>query len=314
MKLPLHGAPEREPSASVGFAGNRIDRQSENRAADAAVIALKDPRARIYLIAQGRLFLKYKDERFDALFSHGECEQLDADFSRAVFLGMDGDAPVLTVPSGLDVEALPESLKAIDYRSVYMQELIPPDQLGALAQGASLAAWNDTHRFCGRCGHETHDEAGGYKRVCSHCGAQHFPRSDPVAIMLAVRDDTCLMGRSPHFPEGMYSCLAGFIEPGETIENAVRREIAEESGIAIGKVAYYASQPWPFPHSLMIGCHAEAVSGDISFDGNELEDCRWFGRAEVLQMLAREHPTVKVPPSGAIACHLIRAWAQADPL
>ena len=313
MKLPLFDAPAREPSASVGFAGNRIDRLSENRSADAAEQALADPGARIYLIAGGRLFLEPAGDSFKALFSHAEAGRLGADFSRAVFLGQDGDTPVLTVPSTLDVETLPETIKAIDYRSVYMQDLLPPDQLGALAQGASLAAWNSTHRFCGRCGHETEDMAGGYKRKCTNCGAEHFPRSDPVAIMLAVRGDACLMGRSPHFMEGMYSCLAGFIEPGETIENAVRREIAEESGIRVGRVAYYASQPWPFPYSLMIGCHAEAVSEEISFDGNELEDCRWFSRAEVQQMLAGEHPGLRVPPPGAIACHLIRAWAESDP-
>lgn len=311
MKLPLFDAPEREPSAFVGFAGNRIDRQSENRSADAAQAALRDPGARLYLIAAGRLFLEIDGAGFRALFSHDEAERLGADFSRAVFLGHDGAIPVLTVPSTLDVETLPDTIKAIDYRSVYMQDLLPPDQLGALAQGAALAAWNATHRFCGRCGRETEDMAGGYKRKCTHCGAEHFPRSDPVAIMLAVRGDNCLMGRSPHFAEGMYSCLAGFVEPGETIENAVRREIAEESGIAIGRVAYYASQPWPFPYSLMIGCHAEAISENISFDGNELEDCRWFSRAEVRQMLAGEHASLRVPPSGAIACHIIRAWADA---
>lgn len=313
MRLPLFNAPEREPSAFVGFAGNRIDRQSENRSADAAHVALANPQARLYLIAGGRLFLKFANGQFDAFFSHQEAESLKADFDRAVLLGSDGDRPVLTVPSGLDIETLPDEIKAIDYRSVYIQELLPPDQLGALAQGAALAAWNDTHQYCGRCGHETRDAAGGYKRRCPNCGAEHFPRSDPVAIMLAVSGDRCLMGRSPQFPEGVYSCLAGFIEPGETIEAAVRREIAEESGIGIGRVAYYASQPWPFPYSLMIGCHAEAITHDIDFDHNELEDCRWFDRAEVLDMLAGTHPMVHVPPAGAIAAHLIRAWAEADP-
>jgi len=152
---------------------------------------------------------------------------------------------------------------------------------------------------------------GGYKRVCTGCEAQLFPRTDPVAIMLAVTPDKCLLGRSPHFPPGMYSCLAGFIEPGETIEDAVRRETFEESGIRIGRVAYHASQPWPFPHSLMIGCFGEALTHDVDPDREELEDCRWFFRDEVAAIIAGTHPDgILMPPPGAIASHLVRAWAR----
>lgn len=313
ISLPLFAAPETEPSSLVGFAGNRIDRWSENRTEDAATRALDDPQARIYAMAGGRLYLKHDGAAFDALWTRGEAETLKADFANAVLLGADGGVPILSVPAGVEPDALPETIKAIDYRSVYVQGLLPADQLGALAQGAALLAWNASHAFCGKCGSKTQDVAGGYKRKCAICGAEHFPRTDPVAIMLAVRGDHCLMGRGPHFPEGMYSCLAGFIEPGETIENAVRREIFEESGIRIGRVAYYASQPWPFPHSLMIGCHAEAVSDAISFDGNELQDCRWFTREEVGLIVRQEHPDgIMVPPAGAIATHLIRSWMKAE--
>jgi NAD+ diphosphatase len=309
--LPLYAAPATEPSALVGFAGNRVDRQAEKRTADSAALALADPQARLYLIAGGRLFLKHDGGAFDPLFTRGEAAVLEADFANAVLLGADNGVPVLAVPPCIQPEALPERIKAIDHRSVYVQGLVPPDQLGALAQGAALLAWNASHRFCGRCGHETRDAAGGYKRACTGCGAEHFPRSDPVAIMLAVAGDRCLLGRGAHFAEGMYSCLAGFIEPGETIENAVRREIFEESGIRTGRVAYYASQPWPFPHSLMIGCHAEATSRDISFDTAELQDCRWFSRQEVRQLIAGTHPDgLTVPPSGAIATHLMRSWVE----
>ncbi len=143
-----------------------------------------------------------------------------------------------------------------------------------------------------------------------------FPRTDPVVIMLTIdlERDLCLLGRSPHFPEGMYSCLAGFLEPGETIENAVRRETQEESGIRIGRVRYHASQPWPMPHTLMIGCYAEAKSHDIHLDDKELEDCRWFTREETAAMLARntgvsQGPGEQVPPpKGAIAHQLMRDW------
>jgi NAD+ diphosphatase len=135
--------------------------------------------------------------------------------------------------------------------------------------------------------------------------------TDPVAIMLAVSGDRCLLGRGGHFPPGWYSTLAGFIEPGETIEDAVRRETFEESGIRIGRVRYHASQPWPFPHSLMIGCFGEALGDEVKFDGEELEDCRWFDRTEIRQMISDTHPReLKCPPPKAIAHHLIRAWAK----
>ncbi len=152
---------------------------------------------------------------------------------------------------------------------------------------------------------------GGAKRQCPNCGAEHFPRTDPVAIMLPVRGEKCILARGPHFAPGSYSCLAGFIEHGETIEAAVRRESVEEMGLSIGRVAYHASQPWPFPYSLMIGCHAEVLSDDFTIDRSELEDGRWFSRAEVRTMLAGTHENgLRVPPSGAIATHLIKAWAE----
>ena len=153
--------------------------------------------------------------------------------------------------------------------------------------------------------------AGGYKRVCTQCHAEHFPRTDPVAIMLTVTPDRCILGRGAHFAPGMYSALAGFIEPGETIEAAVRRETLEESGVRLGRVVYHASQPWPFPYSLMIGCYGEALDTEIRFDARELEDCRWFERAEVLDMLAGSHGGgLKTPPPLAIAHQLIRHWAE----
>jgi NAD+ diphosphatase len=158
---------------------------------------------------------------------------------------------------------------------------------------------------------------GGYRRDCPNCGAEHFPRTDPVVIMVAIhgegRAERVLLGRQRQFMAGMYSALAGFMEPGETIEDAVRRETLEESGIAIGRVAYHASQPWPFPMSLMIGCHAEALSEDVHCDETELEDCRWFGRDEVKALLAGTHPAgLKAPAPVAIAHHLLRAWAEAE--
>lgn len=314
MKFSLFDAPEREPSQFVGFAGNVIDRQSENRTDDCLERALAEPATRILLSRAGRLHLRIAaDGRLDAYHTAQEARRLGAKPEQGVLLGMSAAGPVIAAPAGLDAEALPDEIKAIDHRSIYVQELFGPDTMGELAQGAALLSWHAGHRFCGRCGSPTEPRLGGYKLVCTACKAELFPRTDPVVIMLAVTPDRCLLGRSPHFAPGTYSTLAGFLEPGETIENAVRREVLEESGIRLGRVAYHASQPWPFPHSLMIGCFGEAVSEEISFDGRELEDCRWFTRDEVRAIVAGGHPAgIVIPPRGAIASHLVRAWADAD--
>ncbi len=311
MPFPLFDLPEREPSSFIGFAGNRLDRQSEKRNDDTIALALADPNARLMFMAGGRTLLKLNGDGFDPHFSPDELARFAGDASQAVLLGIDADGPVLALMSGADLEALPEGVKAIDYRSINIQSLLDPERLGAMAQGAALLAWHGTHKFCGRCGTETRMAAGGTKRVCPNCGAEHFPRTDPVAIMLAVTRDRCLLGRGPHFGPGMFSALAGFIEPGETIEDAVRRETFEESGIRLGRVSYHASQPWPFPYSLMIGCYGEALNEDIQPDLTELEACRWFDREEVMLMLDGKHPdSLFVPPRAAIAHHLIRNWAE----
>ena len=311
MSFRLFDAPEREPSQFVAFAGNLLDRQAEKRSDDSVALALQHPTARLLLMRGGRVYLRQSGESFRAFHDPSEAERLGTVLPEAVLLGHDETGPVLAVVAGIEPEQLPETIKAIDYRSVYMQGLLEPPALGALAQGAALLAWHANHRFCGRCGAGTEMRIGGYKRQCPSCGLELFPRTDPVAIMLAVTPDKCLLGRGPHFAPGMYSALAGFIEPGETIEAAVRRETFEDSGIRLGRVVYHASQPWPFPYSLMIGCFGEALSEEIRRDEAELEDCRWFSREEVLAALAKDHPDgIFVPPSGAIAHHLIRHWAE----
>lgn len=312
MSFRLFDAPLREASQFVGFSGNRIDRRSENRPDDCVKQALADPRTRLMILCDGRLCLKPEGESCDPWFRPGASSTLQVSLEKAILLGSDDDGPVLAAPAAIAAEDMPASIKAIDYRSVYTQGLIDEAALGALAQAAALLAWNESHRFCSRCGQPSEMKAGGYRRHCPACGADHFPRTDPVAIMLAATDEKCLLGRSPRFAPGMYSCLAGFIEPGETIENAVRRETFEESGIRLGRVVYHASQPWPFPYSLMIGCYGEPLNEDIRPDFAELEDCRWFFRDEVLKMLERTHPDGLIaPPRGAIAHTLIRTWAEA---
>ncbi|MCO5082192.1 MAG: NAD(+) diphosphatase [Rhizobiaceae bacterium] len=311
MTFPLFDAPQQEPSRFVGFGGNMIDRQAEHRSDDVTVRALAQPSARLMLMRGGRCYLKLAGETFQPYFSLAEAETLGAVLSEAVLLGVDADGPVVAAPGGLEPEALPDGIKAIDYRSINVQGLIDPAAAGALAQGAALLAWHASHAYCSRCGTKSEMRIGGYKRACPSCDAEHFPRTDPVAIMLAVTRERCLLGRGRHFAPGMFSALAGFIEPGETIENAVRRETLEESGIRLGRVVYHASQPWPFPYSLMIGCYGEALNEDITADTAELEACRWFTRDEVFAMIEGRHPDgIFVPPTAAIASLLIRNWAE----
>lgn len=194
----------------------------------------------------------------------------------------------------------------VDLRSVMLQ-LSPLDaELAATAK--ALLSWHSGHGFCARCGSGTHISDAGWQRKCPACHSSHFPRTDPVVIMLVVRGDRLLLGRAAVWPEGMYSLLAGFVEPGEVLEAAVRREVFEETGIRVGHVRYLASQPWPFPASLMLGCIAEATSDDITLDPEELQDARWLTRQEVLDVQLGHHPEVKSGRNGAIAQALITQW------
>ncbi|KFB11342.1 NAD(+) diphosphatase [Nitratireductor basaltis] len=298
-------------SLKLAFTGNLIDPQSESRNEESLPSALADPRVRVLVMSGGHLFMKQSSAGDAAWLTLEDAQGLAVDLEQAIFLGNDPAGPVVAATAGLDREQPPADFTAVPFRALFVEGLVDAAVLGAVAQGASLLAWNDNHRFCGRCGSETSSRTGGYRRHCEACDREHFPRTDPVAIMLAAQQDRCILGRSPHFAEGMYSCLAGFIEPGETIESAVRRETFEESGIRLGAVEYLASQPWPFPYSLMIGCIGEAISEDVDPDTAELEDCRWFSREEVLLMLEHRHPHgLKLPPPGAIAHFIVEQWAR----
>ncbi|MBT0958322.1 NAD(+) diphosphatase [Alphaproteobacteria bacterium KMM 3653] len=188
-----------------------------------------------------------------------------------------------------------------------MVQLSPQDaELAATAKG--VLAWHAGHRFCARCGAPSVPSNGGWQRDCDACEGKHFPRTDPVVIMLITHGNSVLMGRSPFFPQGMYSLLAGFVEPGETIEAAVRREVFEEAGVRVGPVEYLASQPWPFPASLMIGCRGEATSEEIVIDPAEIEDAMWITREDMLEIFAGRNPDILPARKGAIAQFLLENW------
>jgi NAD+ diphosphatase len=309
----------------LGYTASALDRAAERRQDAAAIAAFEaDPRARICLLG-GELVVLHKSPSSVAAASSGPGGNPDFTFAEAaalapwrerVFLGLRDGAPRFA--AGVDKEAA-EALKSrsdllvTDLRTIATGGLVAPEHLPPLAEAKAVLGWHARHRFCANCGTPSNAVDAGWRRDCPACGTQHFPRTDPVVIMLAVDGERCLLGRSPRFAPRMWSCLAGFIEPGETIEEAVRRETREEAGVVCGRVAYFASQPWPFPMSLMIGCHAAAISTEITVDRSELEDARWFSRDEVVAMLLRRHPDgLTVAHPIAIAHHIIRAWVEAD--
>jgi NAD+ diphosphatase len=298
--------PFADHSAATGFGGNVLDRMSERREDEPFVASVRaDPAARCLLFADDLLVMREPD---GALFSRRDAEAMGADVETAIFLGLDGDGPVFAAAVPAPHDEARHTLHNL--RALAISGILPEPVLGAVAQARSLLGWHARHGFCANCGTATVVAQAGMRRDCPSCGASHFPRTDPVVIMLAVDGERCLLGRQHRFPPGVYSCLAGFMEPGETIESAVRREIWEEAGVRTRRVAYHASQPWPFPSSLMIGCFAEAVSGEIEPRDLELEDVRWFGRDDVAQMVARKHPFYGSPPDIAIAWHLLTAYAR----
>ena len=220
-----------------------------------------------------------------------------------IFLGIFRDRPAFAV-------ALPDHDEAPfagfgDFHELrYLGTVLPPDEANLVAHARALVLWHRSQVYCGVCGSPARPHAGGNARTCVNgdCGRIIFPRVDPAIIVLVERDDRCLLGRQPSWPEGRYSTIAGFVEPGESLEDAVRREVYEETNIRVGRIAYHSSQPWPFPGSLMLGFVAEALSDDIELNDGELEDARWFTRAD----LASGFP--KLPFHISISRRLVDHW------
>jgi NAD+ diphosphatase len=301
----------------IPFSGNSLDRASHLRT-DADWIAAQRRNANTLIHPMWRLqpfaIGEGEEPLRPAFFAPGLCEVIAGEDAPCVFLGREGERAVfaLDISAAADPETTGPLAGLGHFRELRASAALYPDgDLAILGQAKALIDWHQRHGFCARCGSRTALMDAGYRRLCPNCGAEHFPRTDPVVIMLATLGDCCLVGRGRHFPSGMYSALAGFIEPGETIEEAVRRELFEEAGIRTGHVRYVATQPWPFPSSLMIGCFAEALEREIRIDNVELAEARWLERTTARALLAGEHiDGIRVPPPIAIAHHLIRAWVE----
>ncbi|MGJ4908197.1 NAD(+) diphosphatase [Bradyrhizobium sp. HKCCYLS2033] len=300
------------PLGKPAFVGHPIDRAAHLRFHDDKLIAFESqPSTRAYVVHRDSLVLKREGDQLRALLSIDEALKFGAN-PGTIFLGLQDGAAVFGMgiaPAAVEKLAGREDVSVTELRGMAMQGAIPVDQLATIAMAKSLVSWHQRHGFCANCGAKTAMREGGWKRECPSCKTEHFPRTDPVVISLVASGDKCLLGRQKQFPTGMYSCLAGFVEAAETIEDAVRREVFEESGIRCTDVTYYMTQPWPYPSSLMIGCSARALNEDIVIDRTELEDVRWFSRDEARQMLLRQHPDgLAGPHPFAIAHHLVGRW------
>lgn len=311
---------------TVTFGGSALDRAGELRNDLAGLSAARnDPDARAILFWRGKPLITptAPTALVQLPMDHPVLSKASDEI---VFLGREEGAGRFAFdlsswhPDDLDTESLggfldpseqhhpdlPETMVFAELRRV-MTWLTSRDAELA-ATGKAVFGWHDSHKFCSKCGEKSEMSQGGWQRKCPACNASHFPRTDPVVIMLITQGNRVLMGRSPGWPEGMYSLLAGFVEPGETLEAAVRREVFEESGIEVGSVSYLASQPWPFPASLMFGCEGEALSDRITIDPVEIEDALWVSREEMMQIFAGDHPKILPARKGAIAHFLLENW------
>src|ERR1700744_1362147 len=300
------------PLGRPAFVTHVLDRAAHLRTSDEKLFALEGQQnARAYVVYRDSLVMKQDESGPRALLTIKEALGYGAN-PGTVFLGLRDGAPIFGM--GISAAAAEKlvgrnDVAVSELRGMVMQSVLPVDQLSAIAMAKSMVGWHQRHGFCANCGTRSSMKEGGWKRECPNCKAEHFPRTDPVVIMMVTSGERALLGRQKQFLPGMYSCLAGFVEIAETIEDAVRRVICEESGIHVADVKYYMTQPWPYPSSLMIGCSARALNEDIVVDRTELEDARWFDRDEARLMITRKHPDgLAGPHPFAIAHHLLGRW------
>ncbi|MEL6474737.1 MAG: NAD(+) diphosphatase [Pseudomonadota bacterium] len=300
-------------SNDIPLAAKPIDRAAHRRL-DAAWLseAMKREDVLVLLMQAGKPFLA--DGQLAWLGPQATSLAADA---KSVFLGQDkAETPIfaLDMPEGWSLAASPIAGLGDfeDFRAAAGTLTLMEANCASTAR--SLFEWHRSHGFCAKCGAPSDVVEGGWKRACPVCGAEHFPRTDPVAIMLAVKDGKCLLGRGPGWPAGFMSCLAGFVEPGETVEQAAARELFEEAGIVAdpAKAEYLFCQPWPFPSSLMIGIIIEAETHAITLDTKELADARWVTREEACAIMAGDHDEIYCPPPMAVAHHIMKVWAERD--
>lgn len=283
----------------IPFTNNPLDRAAERRN-DAGWLSarLEDPSTIVLALREGKPLLR---DGVLARLSVGDARKNGS----PVFLGVRGDVAYFAIEPEGEIEGTFE-----DFRGVALT--LAEDEAAMAAAARSLFEWHRRHGFCSVCGQPSQASAAGWQRVCSSCGAEHFPRVDPVVIMLPLFGERCLLGRNFSWPKGRMSALAGFVEPGETIEEACVRELQEEAGLVATRVTYFASQPWPFPSSLMIGLFAEVESENAVADGKELEEVRWLTREEARQVLDGTHAEVLAPSTLGISRHLLDVWAHQD--
>jgi NAD+ diphosphatase len=304
----------------IAFSGNPLDRAADKRSDKAWLDSSRSsPCARVLPLWKLQPLLFGPEANSGAAqlgFIDGKlASALGGDFAIEVFLGLRENKSFFA----RDISALPDPLAAALANYGHFHDaraataLLDTPETAILAQAKALISWHNRHGFCAQCGSATTVADAGYRRLCASCGAEHFPRTDPVVIMLVTRGNQCLLGRNKRFAGGHYSTLAGFVEPGETIEEAAAREIFEEVGLRAQRVRYFASQPWPFPANLMIGCFAEVDSSEITVDGQEIVAAHWFDHAEIQQLISGASTEVGLPRRDAIAFHLVAHWAETGP-
>ena len=311
-------------SVTFGGAGaGVIDRAADRRVRPEEEARLAaDPRARVLPLWRGQPLMVESPEARLGWRPMGD--PLSRGSAPPILLGVAGGAPESPADPGgpcfaVDLSDVPGTAAASDappevppgHAFADLRAAAPglsPVEAELAAAARALTGWHAAHGFCARCGARSEPAQAGWQRDCPACGAHHFPRTDPVVIVLVTHGEAALLGRSPGWPEGMFSLLAGFVEPGETIEAAVRREVFEEAGVRVAEVGYLASQPWPFPASLMIGCCGRALGRELTLDATEIEDALWLTREEMALAFAGRHARVRPPREGAIAGFLLRAW------